>query len=138
MTVNTGHDIPIAIFKLYEAQEEIHLSVVMDLEDLVHFSDIISDNIEEEKVLDYLNSHTAWFFDDRLASIQLLEVKQEREHLHIIAKLDTLVKDFSKIKVKNTCLNEVRNHSNIIQVELGEEIKDFRMHKGRTKIEVEI
>jgi len=138
MGFSINHDVPIAIFKLYEKEGNIHLSIVMDAEDLAKSTSVTATTISDEIILNYLNENTAWLFDDRMASIDWVSINLKGEHFKIEAKLSVPIRDFSKIDINNTCLNSISNHSNIIQIELGEEIKDFRMHKHRTLIKVEL
>lgn len=65
-----------------------------------------------------------------------LDYKKVRDHLRINASFDSSIQNIETISVENTCLIEVPNHSNIIQLDLNDQTKDFRMHKGRTEISI--
>ena len=84
----------------------------------------------------YLSENTSFQFNDQLLSLKLSEVKIIRDHIRVKGSFGETQKEITTIKIENTCLNNIAHHSNVIQIDLNNESKDFRMHKRRTIIDL--
>lgn len=64
-------------------------------------------------------------------------MKIVRDHIKVKGSFGKIIENIDTIKIENTCLNNVYRHSNIIQIDLNNESKDYRMHSKRTVINLE-
>jgi len=128
------HDVPLAIFHITQSNEIVNLDINFDLNDYSQSLDIKSTDVNIDNMQCYLDEHTSFRFNAQTASIKISEVKIVRDHIRVKGSFGKVEKNISSIEIENTCLNNVSRHSNIIQVDLNNSSKDYRMHKKRTKI----
>ena len=129
------HDVPLAIFTLSQNQDQIALTIKMEYEDANKVFQLEDSEFSTVIFEQLINTTSTLEFDGIPAKIQVQEVKMEGEHVRIIANINPT--DYcQKIAITSTLLNSIPNHSNIIQLRLGQEDRDFRMHKSRTRIEI--
>lgn len=129
-----AHDVPLAIFHIKESNAELKIDITFDLEDYSKSLGIKTTEINLENVQNYLLKSTSFQFNDQIANLKVSDVKIIKDHIRIkgnFGESETMVKT---IKVENRCLNNVPHHSNIIQIDLNNKSKDYRMHKKRTVI----
>lgn len=128
------HDAPVATFHITASEGMIKMDIVFDLEDFSKSLDIKSSEINLENVQRYLSDNTSFHFNAQFAELKIAEVKIVRDHLKVkgvFGKSNALIKN---VKVENSCLVNVPHHSNVIQIDLNNKSKDYRMHKKRTMI----
>ena len=134
--VSPTHDVAIAMFRISQSAEGLALDVTLDIQDLstdlgVAQSDIILADIQA-----YLDKHTQFEFNGEQNEISLLDVKKVRDHFLVKGQFKKKVNALNEIQIRNTCLVEIPDHSNIIQVQANGTLRDFRMHKERTSIQI--
>jgi hypothetical protein len=131
------HDVPIAIFHITESNAVLNIDIVFDLEDFSNSLELETSEIELEDVQNYLSENTNFLFNDQVANLKISEVKIIRDHIKLRGNFGKLKRTIKKIKIENSCLNNVPHHSNVIQIDLNNKSKDYRMHKKRTVINLE-
>lgn len=132
----TSHDIQVAFFKIYE--EDNYLYIKFELE-------------KDDVITEFTLTHTAWsdahmkqYLDQNFScSVNGIEQKMKFESLHtdekhisLLAKLDKVDSKVSKIEIDNTCFSNIEDHSNIIEVFLNDNERDFLMNNARTHIQI--
>jgi len=130
------HDVPIATFHITESNAILKIDITFDLEDFSKSLNIKTTEINLENVQNYLTENTSFQFNDQVSNLTISEVKIIRDHIKVkgnFGKSGMLIKT---IKVENRCLNNVRRHSNIIQIDLNNKSRDYRMHKKRSVIDL--
>lgn len=77
-------------------------------------------------------------FFKHIKIIKIEKMHIDHDHLKSSCSFSNVPVTFKNIMIKNTCLITIPNQSNIIQLELegSVAVRDFRMHKGRTEINV--
>ena len=130
------HQVPLAKFHIVKSNETINLDIIFDLEDFSESLDIHTTEVNLENMQKYLSENTSFQFNDQLLSLKLSEVKIIRDHIRVKGSFGETQKEITTIKIENTCLNNIAHHSNVIQIDLNNESKDFRMHKRRTIIDL--
>lgn len=129
-----AHDVPIATFHITESNGAIEIDITVDLIDFSKSLNIKTTEVNPEIVQNYLTENTSFQFNHQVADLNISEVKIIRDHIRVkgdFGKSRMIVKN---IKVENSCLNNIPHHSNIIQIDLNNKSKDYRMHKKRTVI----
>lgn len=132
------HDIPLAIFNIYQRSHNVSLEVTIDTEDLTEDLNISANDLSKEVLVNYLTDNTSFSFDNIIVGLEVNSVEHIGDHIKINCDFTKEIKDISHIKIINTCLLNVPNQSNIIQVNINSNSKDYRMHKKRKTITVEI
>ncbi len=132
------HDVPVATFTIYQEANTLKLDVNFDVGDLSDELDKKPTDITAELVEIYLKEHTEFSFDGEPKTISVKELKKKRGHLIAQSVFNTDDMDFTNIRLKNTFLVEVEDHSNVFEIRLYGQERDFRMHKDRTIIEVQL
>ena len=128
------HDVPIAMFHITESNDVIQIGITLDLEDFSESLDIKMEEVNLKMIQHYLDQHTSFQFNTQVAKLNISTFKIVRDHIRVKGKFEKVAQKIKTLKVENTCLNNVSSHSNIIQVDLNNETKDYRMHKKRTVI----
>lgn len=131
------HDVPLAMFHITESDDMIEMNIVFDLEDFTKSLEIKTTEVNLKSVQNYLTKNTSFQFNAQVANLKISEVKIVRDHLKVKGDFGKSAMNIKKIKVENTCLNNVPHHSNVIQIDLNNKSKDYRMHKKRTVINLE-
>ena len=132
------HDVAVATFTIYQEANTLRLDVSFDIRDLSAELDKKTMDITVKMVETYLNEHVEFSFDGQRRTINVKELKKKRGHLIAQSVFKTNDLEFTNIQLKNTCLMKVEEHSNILEVRLSGQERDFRMHKDRTFIEVQL
>ena len=132
------HDVPVATFDIYKEADTLKLDVNFDARDLASELDVKPAEITAEMVETYLNEHTKFSFDGEHKTILVKDLKKKRGHLIAQSVFDTDDLEITGIIVQNTCFLEIEEHSNVIEIRLNGQERGFRMHKGRTSIEVKL
>lgn len=130
------HDVAIALFHITENQDQISMEISFDIEDLSNSMNVKEADISLENLEEYFSENTSFLFNGNMNNFDLIELKTENDHLKVKGQFSRKMNDIRSLTITNTCLIEVAKHSNIIQIDLNDTSRDFRMHKGRTKIEL--
>ena len=128
------HDVPVAIFNISKSNDSVQISIVFDLDDFQESMAIKTHEIDLGYMQCYLEEKTSFQFNGQRVILKVLELKKVRGHVRVIGSFGKLVQKIKTIKIENNCLSNIPNHSNIIEIDINDISKDYRMHKGRTEI----
>ena len=132
------HDVTIAMFRISESTDGLVLDVTLDLEDYCIDQKVNSSELSARIIQIYLNNNISFQFNKQEVSIVVVkDFTIVEDHIKINCRFENVETKIESINIQNTCLNSVAKHSNIIQLDLNDSFRDFRMHKGRTEIFVE-
>ena len=132
------HDVTIAMFRISESTAGLALDVTLDVEDFCNDQKINNSELSVQNLQTYLNRNTSFQFNqEKAAAILVKDFTIVNDHIKIKCDLGNNRMNIRSLNIQNTCLINVAKHSNIIQIDLNETFRDFRMHKGRTEIVVE-
>lgn len=132
----TLHDSVSATFNVIEKGHVLLLEIDFDEENYIKFGNATSLKISKEDLESYLQKTTRWTVDGKEIIPEILTIKSEREHTKVICFLLEIKNNIKRIKVKNEFLIDVKDHSNIIKLDINNSFKDFRLHKNRRDLEV--
>ncbi|WP_299017852.1 DUF6702 family protein [uncultured Polaribacter sp.] len=130
------HDSVSATFNIIKKGHVLLLEIEFDEENYIKFGDANSLEVTKQDLEKYLNKTTSWYFDGKETTPQVLTITSQREHAKVLCFLVEARKNVKTVKVKNEFLIDVKDQANIIKFDLNNSYKDFRLHKGRTQIEV--
>jgi len=131
------HDVTMAMFRISESEEGIELDVTLDLEDYCNDRNTVASALNLKGFQSYLDRNIILKFNNNKATLKLKEFNIEKDHIRVKGNLGKLNAKINSIEIRNTCLINIVKHSNIIQIDLNDRFRDFRMHKERTVILVE-
>lgn len=133
-----NHNGPMAVFKIYQESETIHLDITLDAEDLAQELRLGPPDISKDVMEKYLRSNTSFIFDNIINELDIVDFDFVGEHLKINGVFITEIAITKQLEIINNCLLNVDNQSNIIQIDLNGDSKDYRMHKKRNSITVDL
>jgi len=132
-----AHDVPMASFHITTSDDaSVQIDITFDLEDFAASLAIKADEVNLEKVQGYLDEHTSFQFNHKIKKLKISSVKIVRGHIKVKGSFGKVAQKINNLKIENTCLNNVYRHSNVIQVDLNNSSKDYRMHEKRTVIDL--
>lgn len=130
----SAHDVPVAVFHIYEADTTMEIDITFDLDDFTMALEIDRNEVDLEIMQAYLERHTSFKFNDKSLVLSLSTIRIAAGHIKVTGNLGQIIPAIKTVEVENTCLNKVTRHSNVIQLDLNNTSKDYRMHKDRTSI----
>ena len=131
------HDVPMATFHIYQSDQTIKMDMTFDSRDLSEALQINDDQISLKSIKAYLDSHTKFLFNNKNSPFRISTFKIVKDHIKIKGYFELKLEKVTHLIIENTCLNGIKNHSNIIQLDLNNLSRDFRMHVGRTTLRLE-
>ena len=131
------HDVAMAIFHISESGSEIKMEITFDLVDLAHSIKTTPKELNEKSIKYYLDENTEFRFNNQILAFKISKTRVIGDHIKVNCEFEKEPKNVNSIKIINTCLNDISNHSNVIQVDINAQSKDYRMHEKRTEIELE-
>ncbi len=137
LTGDISHDIQVAYFKIHQSGEEIAVDFVFEKED-VHLTLGTNDKeLTDQSMQAYLEEHFSLIIDDQKQSLVYGAMAIQEKHITLQAKPKAQISQIKTLKIENTCLLDIKKHSNIIQIRLYDQARDFLMNKDRTEIHVQ-
>lgn len=135
-SINIAHESVSASFNIIKKGHVLLLEIEFDDENFIKFGETESLKVTKKDFQKYLNQTTSWEIDGIILTPQILSVKSIREHTKVICYLSKAKENIKSVRVKNEFLIDVKDHSNIIKLDINNTFKDFRMHKKRIELEV--
>ena len=138
ISANYNHDIQVANFKIHQEAESIFLKTNFDLEDILSELKVPKSELTADLLEEYLNIQTEFKFDGNrfLAKVKTLNFKDD--HLSIHSEFTNIQHVIQSLEIKNTCFHSMPNYSNIIEIRLNGQERDFLMNSERTLIQVQL
>ena len=133
---NLKHDAVSATFNIIEKGHVLLLEIEFDEENYIKFGDAQNLKVTKNDFGNYLKKTTSWKIDNEEIIPQVLHIKSVKQHTKVICFLSKAKKNIKTVTVHNKFLIDVENHSNIIQLDINNSFKDFRMHKDRIQLQV--
>lgn len=141
-STGSAHDLKLGFFQCYEEDQQFYLQVKLDREHL--FAAIqeagLSPNSQaadfKKAIFDYVSDHVSLSLNHQLAQLHFFLIEYDEEHIHLKAKIKDIDihSPIQNIEVSNTCLvNEIDGHENIIQFDLNNRRRSFRLNKSRVQ-----
>lgn len=123
-----------ATFNVIKRGHVLMLEIDFDDENFIKFTDYNSLKVTKQNFSKYLHKTTNWKIDGIEFTPQILSLKSNKQHTKVICFLSKAKKNIKTIQVRNEFLINVKNHSNIIKLDINNSFKDYRMHKNRIEL----
>jgi len=133
--LHPAHEVPIALFDITIVSDEtITIDIQFDKEDLEKAIAVpTNENIEA-----YLSVNTQWQLNKKITPLEICSIQKDQEHYSIQTQFPPLSKKLEMIDIRNSCLIEIPNHSNIIYLHYDGKKRGFRLHKDRLQTSIEL
>jgi sulfur relay (sulfurtransferase) DsrC/TusE family protein len=133
---NNLHESISATFNVVKRGHVLMLEIDFDEENFIKLGASKSLHISKEDFSKYLQKTTSWEFDGEIIIPQVLEIKYDGHHTKVICFLSNYKENIRSVTIKNEFLINVKSHSNIVQLDINNTFKDYRLHKERRQIKV--
>ena len=133
---NNLHESISATFNVVKRGHVLMLEIDFDEENFIKLGISKSLHISKEDFSKYLDKTTSWEFDGEKIVPRVLEIKSDEHHTKVICFLSKYKENIKSVKIKNEFLLNVKSHSNIVQLDINNTFKDYRLHKERREINV--
>lgn len=133
-----SHDMQVATYTLSKEDGATMLYINMESKDLSKVLQLPKANIEIENIDRYLQDNNQFSFNGIKKDFKLLDLNTKAKHFVIKAKFIDPPTKIETIEIWNSCLLEIDDQSNIIQIRLKNQERDFLMNKHRSFIKIEI
>lgn len=132
----SSHDIQVAIFTIYEDKETVHVDFLFEKEDL-----LIGFESEDKTDLNnclqlYIQQNFSITINHEEQVLDIGEAEHKDKHISIKGKTKEHIDLIKSLEISNTCLLNINDHSNIIQLRLHDQERDFLMNSDRTFIKL--
>ena len=136
-----AHDFKMAIYEIYQSEEGYHLTIRFDIEDLeksVRAEYEVAPGQWQSKIQEYIRKHFYLKFNGEIALIRFGDISTDQDFLTLQATLGGITGPIKTIDAFSTCLiNEVPDHTNLVQVAFHGKKRYFRLSEDRIKTLIE-
>lgn len=130
------HNVPVATFEIAQSEKSIVLNISFEVSDFIKSTKINANEITQQVLQKYMDNHTSFKFNGQINPYKISKFVIERDHIKIKGNFINDVQSVKNIKIENKCLINIHHHSNVIEINLNNQARDFKMNKDRTKIHV--
>jgi len=130
----SDHDVQVASFTIYDKFDKVYFELVFEKDD---FDFLLIENRQsgnEQLLTQYLNEHFKINLNKKPSLISYDKIKFDTHHIKITGEISKPKKKIKSIKINNTCLLNIEEHSNVIQLRMNNQERDFLMNKSRQEI----
>ncbi len=131
-----SHDIQIAYFKIYPENENLKIEFIFEYNDLSEIPIELNKELNDKIIQEYISSNFLLSINNSAQKITFDNTKLQHKHLHVVGHIDNTLEEIKVIDIKNTCLINIDDHSNIIEIHLNSRQRDFLMNKDRTTLQI--
>ncbi len=130
------HDIQVAHFKIHEENNRILVEFVLEREDVLSTFQANNIPFTDKKFKDYLHSNFSVSINSIHQEIAYGDILVKNKHIHLNGYLPAFDENIHVLEIANTCLLNIEDHSNIIEIKLHDQQRDFLMNSDRTSIRI--
>ena len=131
-----SHDIQVAFFKLSQEDKNFTMEIKFEKEDIESTFEELNYEVNDENIKTYFLENLTLAINKRKQKLSFNDMQIKNKHVYLksrILEFDEVVKS---VDIRNTCLLNIENHSNIIEVRLNETERDFLMDANRTEVNI--
>lgn len=134
----TSHDVQVANFTIYQESEKLCFDVVFEQDDIEKTFAERQINFTSETMQQYLTDNFVVKVNGKKSTLSYNKVERKLRHIYLSGNLSSTKKKIKTINIKNTCLLNIEDHSNIIELRLRNQERDFLMNTGRKEIDIKL
>ena len=135
-----AHYIEVSRFEIaHKGNTDYSIAIKIDRNDLINA--ISSKNggslSIEDQIKKYILKNFVLTFNDAEVQIDLNKVQYETEMIFLYGKLITKVSKVKNVSIFNSCLNGLENQNNIVEFDMNDKLRSFRLTNDRTSTKFE-
>lgn len=131
-----AHDVQVAFFKIHQENEKLMMDVVMEKEDVERTFDELGILLTESSFQNYLQENLIMIINNENQIICFDNMQINDKHITMACNVNEVNENITSLKLNNSCLLNIENHSNIIEIRVNDKQRDFLMNMERTSISV--
>lgn len=136
LLASISHDIQVAYFKIYEKGDQLVVDFVFEREDLLEALGQKQSDLEDAHIHSYLEEKFAVRINGKRIEIGFNYIDVKEKHVHLSGSLMGKIETINTIEIDNHCLLDIYKHSNIVELRLFDQERDFLMNAERTNIKI--
>lgn len=133
-----SHDVQVATFTISNFEDEIRLDIILEHEDIVKTFAERQIVVNEKEIKNYLSQNLDILLNKEVSKLRFDSIEKKSHHIYVSGKIENQQKKINTIQIKNTCLLNIEEHSNVIQIRLNNQERDFLMTDERLEIFVSL
>ena len=135
-----AHDIEVARFDIvHNGNAGYSLAIKIDRNDLINAISSTGDGTLsiEDQIKKYISEHFGLNFNGEKVEIKLNKVQYETEMIFIYGNLITKISKVRNVEIFNSCLQGLEDQNNIVEFDMNDKLRSFRLTNDRTSTEFE-
>lgn len=135
-----AHDIEVSRFEIaHNGNIDYSLYIKIDRNDLINaISSTGNGSLSiEDQIKIYITKNFSLTFNGTEVEIELNKVQYETEMIFIYGKLITKVSKVKNIGIFNACLHGLEDQNNIVEFDMNDKLRSFRLTNDRTSTKFE-
>ncbi|MFY0653416.1 MAG: hypothetical protein JXQ96_15345 [Cyclobacteriaceae bacterium] len=131
---SSAHDIQIAKFEVSYAGNNNSVLIKFDRDDIIN--SIASEGNKvvsiSDQIFNYVYCNFSLKFNHENVNLLLTKIVYETDMIYVFGKLNCKMIEVNTVEIINTCLQELEDHNNIVEFDMKDRSRSFRMTKDRT------
>ena len=135
-----AHDIEVARFDIvHNGNTGYSLAIKIDRNDLINAISSTGDGTLsiEDQIKKYISEHFGLNFNGEKVGIKLNNVQYETEMIFIYGNLITKISKVRNVEIFNSCLQGLEDQNNIVEFDMNDKLRSFRLTNDRISTEFE-
>ena len=128
------HDVQVANFKIHKKADQLIVDFEFEREDILNCLENTKDNISSTELQKYILSHFTLQINELPVELSFDKFKIKTKHIKIQGSSPYPKDKIENIEIHNTILLSIPEHSNIIEIRLNDQERDFLMNQKRPSI----
>lgn len=133
-----SHDIQVAYFKIYKDDQHLIIDLTVEKEDVLLALDVKDGELTDSMFHSYLMDKFSLKINGVVVLPKFNNIILKSKHLKVKGIVQISDPKINELTITNTLFLSVPNHSNIIEIRLNNQERDFLMDEDRTKINVSL
>lgn len=131
-----AHDVQVSFYRISQTTDGLVVDITFEKRDVATAFERLSIPYHEDNIQRYLEEHFTLAVNEEEHAIIYSTIVTEEKHISVKGRIPSVQEAVTSLAISNTCLLQLEEHSNIIEVLLHDRQRDFLMNKHRTSIRV--
>ncbi len=131
-----NHDVQVALFKIHQDEQNVYVDFFIEKDEILQSLTKSEINFSEATLKVYIQDHFTLVLNDEEQKLFFKEVSIKNKHIHLQSLSPFPFRKVNTIGIFNSCLIDLEDHSNILEIRLNNEERDFLMNKNRTSVKL--
>lgn len=132
------HDVQVATFTIYQESKELLFDITFEQDDIEKTFAERGKEYSPEAIKEYVSRNFVVKVNGRNSDLSYSKVESKARHIYLSGTLSSPKRKIKTLNISNTCLLNIEDHSNIIELRIGNQERDFLINSERKVIDVEL